>query len=100
VPNLGGLLYLAGASLPQRQAAQRASVGMTRNAINTLVSQGVRIVDLMCMAALYQPSSLSADGFHPSDAGYALIANDVVRAITAASFPAPQSSCPQMTLVP
>jgi lysophospholipase L1-like esterase len=58
----------------------------------------VTVIDLMCLAALYAPGSLSSDGFHPSDAGYALIATEVVRAVTASSFPAPQASCPQMTM--
>ena len=82
----------------QRQAAQRAAVGMTTTAINAMTSRGVRVVDLMCLAQLYAPASLSSDGFHPSDAGYALIAAEVVRAVTSESFPAPQASCPQMSM--
>ena len=34
VPNAAGLPYLAGASLAQRQAAQRLAVGMTRTVVN------------------------------------------------------------------
>jgi lysophospholipase L1-like esterase len=100
VPNLARMPYLAGASPSHRQAVHRAAVGMTTTAINPLASQGVRVVDLMCMAQLYQASSLSSDGFHPNDAGYALLANEVVRAVTATSFAAPSSSCSQMTQVP
>ena len=98
LPNLSRMPYVATRPLAQRQAVHRASLGMTTSAINPLASQGVRVVDLMCLAALYQPSSLSSDGFHPSDAGYALIAAEVVRAITATSFAAPLSSCPQMSM--
>ena len=98
LPNLSRMPYVATRPLAQRQAVHRASLGMTTSAINPLASQGVRVVDLMCLAALYQPSSLSSDGFHPSDAGYALIAAEVVRAITATTFAAPLGSCPQMSM--
>jgi lysophospholipase L1-like esterase len=99
LPNLGGLPYLAGASLAQRQAAQRIAVGMTTTVINPLVSQGVTVIDMMCDARYYQRSSLSADGFHPNDAGYSFMAAEVVRAATG-PYPSPQASCGQMTLVP
>ena len=100
VPNAGGLPYLAGVSLAQRQAAQRAAVGMTRTGVNTLVSSGVSVIDLMCDARSYLPSNYASDGLHPNDAGYAFIANEVVRAVTSGSYPAPQSSCSAMTIVP
>ena len=96
LPNLARLPYRASAPRQEREAAQRASVGIT-TAINAMTSRGVRVLDLMCNAALYAPTSLYSDGFHPNDAGYALIATDVVRAVTASSFPAPQSNCPLMT---
>jgi lysophospholipase L1-like esterase len=100
LPNLAALPYLSGASAAQRQAAQRAAVGMTRNVINPLASASVSIVDLMCDSRSYNPSIYSSDGFHPNDNGYAYIGGEVVRAITSASYPAPQSSCAQMTIVP
>ncbi|MGH9146604.1 MAG: SGNH/GDSL hydrolase family protein [Vicinamibacterales bacterium] len=99
LPNLGGLPYLAGAPLAQRQAAQRISVGMSTTVINPLVSQNVTVIDMMCDARYYQRSSLSADGFHPNDAGYSFMAAEVVRAATG-PYPTPQASCGQMTLVP
>jgi lysophospholipase L1-like esterase len=100
VPNAGGLPFLANASLAQRQAAQRAAVGMTRTVVNPLVSSSTVIIDLMCDARSYQPSTYSSDGLHPSDAGYAFIAAEVVRAITTSGYPVPQSSCAAMTIVP
>jgi lysophospholipase L1-like esterase len=99
LPNLAGLPYLAGAPLPQRQAAQRASVGMTTTVINRLVSPSVSVVDLMCDARSYLASNYSADGFHPNDSGYAFIADEVVRAALG-SASAPQGSCSAMSLVP
>jgi lysophospholipase L1-like esterase len=99
VPNAAGLPYLAGASLAQRQAAQRLAVGMTRTVVNPFTSQNVVVIDLMCDARSYLPSNYSSDGLHPNDAGYAFISSEVVRAITS-SYPAPQSSCSAMTIVP
>jgi lysophospholipase L1-like esterase len=100
VPNAAGLPFLAGASVAQRQAAQRAAVGMTKNAVNVLASSTVRVVDLMCDARSYAASNYAGDGLHPNDAGYAFISAEVVKAITGSSYPAPQSSCSGMTIVP
>src|SRR6185295_10466656 len=100
VPNMAGLPFLAGAPLAQRQAAQRASVGMTRSVVNALASDTISVVDLMCDPRSYQPSIYSGDGFHPNDAGYALLASEVVKATTQASYPRPQNSCAGMTIVP
>ena len=99
LPNVAGLPYFSGAPLDQRQAQQRLSVGFTTAAVNVLTSQGVTVVDLMCDPRSYLPSNYSAD-FHPNDAGYAFISSEVVNAITSASYPAPRSSCPQMSVVP
>jgi lysophospholipase L1-like esterase len=99
LPNMGALPFMSTASLAARRAAQRAAVGITTTAINPQTAQNIRVVDLMCDARLYQASSFSADGFHPNDAGYAIFAAEIVRAVTLESFPAPRSGCPQMTLV-
>jgi lysophospholipase L1-like esterase len=100
LPNLGSLPYLAGASAQQRQAAQRASVGMTTSVINPLTAQNVTVIDMMCDSRTYQRSNYFSDGFHPNDAGYAFMAGEVVRAITTSSYPAPRASCSQMSAVP
>jgi lysophospholipase L1-like esterase len=100
VPNAAGLPYLAGASLAQRQAAQRISVGMTKTVVDPLAAGNLVVVDLMCDARSYLASNYFSDGLHPNDSGYAFIASEVVRAVTSASYPAPQASCSAMTLVP
>jgi lysophospholipase L1-like esterase len=100
VPNPAGLPFLAGASAAQRQAAQRAAVGMTKTAVNPLVSSSVTVIDLMCDGRSYFGFNYSSDGLHPNDAGYAFISGEVVKAITTSSYPAPQSSCSGMTIVP
>ena len=43
---------------------------------------------------------IGVDGLHPNDPGYAFISSEVVKAITQSSYPAPQSSCAGMTIVP
>jgi lysophospholipase L1-like esterase len=100
VPNMAGLPFLASASLGQKQAAQRAAVRMSTTVVNALTAQGVIVVDLMCDSRTYVASNYSSDGFHPNDAGYAFIASEVVRAVTSSTYPAPSSSCSQMTIVP
>lgn len=99
VPNVAGLPFLSGASLQQRQAAQRAAVGMTAG-VNQLTRQGVAIVDLMCDSRSYLPSNYSSDGMHPNDNGYAFIAGLVVSAMTSSAPAAPQASCGPMSIVP
>jgi len=100
VPNAAVMPYLLSASLAQRRAAQRASVGMTSTVINPLRSSNTVIVDLMCDPRSYQATTYSSDGLHPNDNGYAFIAGEVVRAITTANYPPPAASCPVMTNVP
>ena len=73
---------------------------MTKTVVNALVSQNVTVVDVMCDSRMYLPSNYSADGFHPNDAGYAFIAGEVVRAATSSAYPAPQSDCGFMSMVP
>ena len=99
VPNMAGLPYLSGASAAQRQAAQRAAVGMTRT-VNQLATGNTVVIDLMCDSRTYVRPNYSSDGMHPNDAGYAYMASEVVRAITMSAYPAPQASCSAMTLVP
>jgi lysophospholipase L1-like esterase len=96
LPNMAAIPYLASASLAQKQAAQRIAVRMTTTVINAL--QGVTVLDLMCDPRMYQASIYSSDGFHPNDSGYAMLGAGVVSALTSTSYPAPKSSCAQMTL--
>ena len=52
---------------------QYIAVGLSDKA-NSLTSRGVLVVDLMCEPRIYSPANFSSDGFHPSDIGYALMA--------------------------
>jgi lysophospholipase L1-like esterase len=98
LPNMGALPYMAGAPLGLKQAAQRASVRITTTVINP--APNVRVIDLMCDGRFYEASTYSADGFHPNDSGYALMAAGIVNALTSTSYPAPRANCGQMTMVP
>lgn len=91
LPNMSRVPYRANSQALLKSWVQRTSVGMTTQVFNN--TPNVRVVDLMCDARLYQPSSFSGDGFHPNDAGYAIIGQEIVKAITQSSWPAPAASC-------
>ena len=99
LPNLAGAPYVSGLSQTERSILQYIAVGLT-NHVNVLAGRGVLVVDLMCDPRILQPSSFSSDGFHPSDAGYALMADLAFPALQTGSAPAPSSSCPSRTVVP
>lgn len=99
LPNFAGVPYTAGYSPARRQGIQMLSVRLTREAINTLTGDGVAVVDLMCDGRSYEPGRYSGDGFHPNDAGYAFLAELMLRAINDTGFPPPQSDCSFMRIV-
>ena len=62
--------------------------------INTAIVQaGVPVIDLECDPHSYDPNNFSADGFHPDDAGYALLASKFVTAIRQFGAPPPAGNC-------
>lgn len=91
LPNLSRLPYVAGLPAPERDWLRRLSAGFSA-AMNATRDTQVRVVDLMCSAALYAPDIYSPDGFHPNDRGYALLA-DLVSAAVSTPPPAPAVSC-------
>jgi lysophospholipase L1-like esterase len=98
LPNMAALPYASGMSFTRRQWLQRIAVGITRDAVNPLASQNVRVVDLMCDARSYDPGNYSSDGFHPNDRGYAYMADLFYDAVMGASG-TPLSNCSQMSQV-
>lgn len=58
------------------------------------------VIDLMCDARLYLPSSYASDGFHPGDAGYAIFAENALPALRDGVSSQPSTSCPQRRLFP
>lgn len=99
LPNLAAAPYVGSASTLERSILQRIAVRLT-DRINALAGQNVVVVDLMCDARIYSPANYSPDGFHPSDAGYAVMADLLYPALRSGSAPAPSSNCPQRTLLP
>jgi lysophospholipase L1-like esterase len=93
LPNLAAAPYMAGRPRSERLLMQRIAAGFTREGANALASQGAVVVDLMCDARTYQPGNFSSDGFHPSDAGYAFMAAEVLRAVNDPGYPPPQADC-------
>jgi lysophospholipase L1-like esterase len=100
LPNFAGLPFTQGFSAARRQWVQRASVGFSTQGANALVGEGVDVIDLLCESRSYQAGNYSSDGFHPSDAGYAFMTGELMRAINGTPVPRPQASCPQMSIVP
>jgi lysophospholipase L1-like esterase len=100
LPNFAGIPFTASYTLQRKQVLQKLTVGFSQQAINTLTSRGVIVIDLLCDPRAYTASQFSSDGFHPNDAGYAYLAGLYMTAINAASPAPPASTCPQMTLVP
>jgi lysophospholipase L1-like esterase len=100
LPNFAALPFTSSYSQVRKQVVQALSVGFSASVINNLTSQGVAVVDLLCEDRSYQAGNYSRDGYHPNDAGYAMLASLMLDAINSASYPAPRSSCAQMSVVP
>jgi lysophospholipase L1-like esterase len=92
LPNLSAAPYTAGLSTAERRWMQEIAVGFSREGANATAALGATVVDLMCDPRTYQPANFSSDGFHPSDAGYAFMAAEVLRALSGGT-PAPQQDC-------
>ena len=92
LPNLGAAPYMSRSSALDRGIMQRIAVGMT-DKINALAGANTFVVDLMCDARIVEPASFSSDGFHPSDRGYALMADLAYPAAVNTSHPAPAADC-------
>lgn len=100
LPNFAAIPMTSGYTLEEKQMMQKISVGMSTQVINPLASQGIPVVDLLCNGQFANASIFSADGFHPNDAGYAILAAETMKAIASAGVATAASSCAQMTAVP
>ena len=95
LPNFANIPFAVGAPAAIRQALQAVSVSIDTDVINTVVANGVPVVDLLCNPASYDPANFYIDGFHPNDAGYALLAQQFLTAALSDNPPAPQAQCAQ-----
>jgi len=101
LPNFAGMPSTAGHSFERRQLAQYISVNFTIEGINKLANQGIPVVDMLCDAGSYDPSTYSSDGFHPSDEGYARLADEMLAAFSnPGGYRRPAANCGLMTIVP
>jgi lysophospholipase L1-like esterase len=99
LPNLAAMPYVARFSTFEKSILQRVAVGLSQR-VNALAATNVHVVDLMCDGRVIEPSSFSADGFHPSDRGYSLMAELAYPALVNASHPAPAADCAQKRIFP
>lgn len=99
LPNLAAAPYLAGRSTVEKSIMQRIATGLA-DQVNALTTRNVLVVDLMCDARIIQGSSYSGDGFHPSDLGYALMAELAYPAVANGVASPPQPSCAPRTIFP
>jgi lysophospholipase L1-like esterase len=97
LPNLAAAPYVAGNTLDEKRLMQRVAVGLS-DRINALRSLNVIVVDLMCDPRMLQPANYSSDGFHPNDAGYAVIAELTYPAVSNGTASTPSTSCPQRSV--
>ena len=99
LPNLAGSPYVQGNTVAERSVMQRVAVGLS-DRVNAMTGRNVLVVDLMCDARIYSPSSYAADGFHPNDAGYAVFAELTLPVLRDGVNNQPSTSCPQRRVVP
>jgi lysophospholipase L1-like esterase len=99
LPNLGAAPYVASLTTLEKGILQRIAVSLT-DRVNALTSQNVIVADMMCDSRVYERASFSADGFHPSDRGYALMAELAYPALANGTATTPSSTCPQRSLIP
>lgn len=99
LPNLGVAPYVAALSTQERSIVQRIAVSLS-DRVNALTSQNVLVIDLMCEPRIYDSARFSSDGFHPSDSGYALMAELAYPALRNGTASSPSASCSQRTLLP
>ncbi len=99
LPNLAGAPYIARNSALERGVMQRIVVGMT-DRVNAQVGPNTFVVDLMCDARILEASSFSSDGFHPSDRGYALMAELAYPAVVNTTHTAPSADCALRRVAP
>jgi lysophospholipase L1-like esterase len=98
-PNGAAIPSTANRTPAEKRILEAISIRFAREA-NTLSTRGVTILDLMCDPRSYIASNYSDDGFHPSDGGYAFMAELALNAINGSSAPAPRADCPQMHQAP
>ena len=97
LPNLAASPYVASYTPTEKRQMQRIAVGMS-DRVNGLTANNVLVVDLLCDARLLLPANYASDGFHPSDSGYAIIAEKTLPPLRDGTAQAPSPTCAQRTI--
>lgn len=95
LPNFANIPFALGFPAQLRAALQGTSVAIDQDVINTVAAKGIPVVDLLCDPNSYMPQYFYTDGFHPDDAGYALLAQKFVQQALTDNPVAPESQCAQ-----
>jgi len=92
-------LAVAGQDPAAGQALAAFSTAFDLNVIDPLAtaSPAIPVVDLLCNSSSYNPANFYTDGFHPNDAGYALLAAQFYAQSIAASPALPSTTCSEAT---
>ncbi len=100
LPNFAGIPFAqTSAVAPAKPLLQAVSVGIDTAVYQIAATRSnIPTVDLLCDPRSYDPNNFYTDGFHPDDAGYAILAASFYTQIVAASPALPSTSCPAMTL--
>jgi lysophospholipase L1-like esterase len=98
IPNFANVPYALDFPLSLREALQSVSVAIDTDVINTAAPKGIPVVDLQCDPDSYSPANFYTDGFHPNDAGYALLAGLFVKQILSDYPTAPQAQCAEQAI--
>jgi lysophospholipase L1-like esterase len=98
-PNGAAIPSTAGRTPAEKRILEAISVRFAAEA-NALAARGVTVLDLMCDPRSYIASNYSDDGFHPSDAGYAFMAELALNAFNSGGGAAPRADCPGMHQAP
>jgi lysophospholipase L1-like esterase len=98
IPNFANVPYALQAPASLRQALQAVSVAIDTDVINTVAAKGIPVVDLECNPETYDPANFYTDGFHPNDAGYAILAQLFLQQALSNNPAAPQSQCSEQAI--
>jgi lysophospholipase L1-like esterase len=97
IPNLAGIPSELAKSTTERQALQEFSIALD-TVIDALTAQNIPVVDLLCMPSSYASANFASDGFHPNDAGYAIIASQMEPLLLSRAVSPLSATCAQATL--
>jgi lysophospholipase L1-like esterase len=97
LPNLAGIPVGLAQSTTVQQALQTFSVSFD-TVIDGLTALNIPVVDLLCSTQTYASANYSSDGFHPNDAGYAVLGSLMEPLLLSGTVTSLSTNCSQATL--